>query len=239
MTRNLKAIGLALLLAALATSALAATGAFAEEEEGAPGTLTAAAYPATLDGTDVAGQTNAFTLFGEEIVCPDSSYTSGQIAAATTAVTITPTYNNAQCSAGGGGHKVTVTMNGCDYQLNIGKTTTKFKDNYYVTIDLLCPPGKDVEIHKYFGMKDEFIQECKYTIKEQKGLKGAKVTNEIDAGGKTTGTFTLETGPENILASKSGTCGAEDTKVGKIDMNITFKGTDKDGKADNIEITDS
>ncbi|HEX6687995.1 MAG TPA: hypothetical protein VF085_04935, partial [Solirubrobacterales bacterium] len=128
---------------------------------------------------------------------------------------------------------------GCDYQLNIGKTTTKYKDNYYVTVDLLCPSGKDVEIHKYVGMNNELEPECKYTIKEQKGLKGAKVTNETDAGGKTTGTFTLETGPENIAASKSGMCGAEDTKVGKLDVNITFKGTDKDGKANNIEITDS
>lgn len=238
MTRALKIIGPVLLLIALAISALAATGAFAEEEEGAPGTLQAAEYPATLDGTDIATATNAFTLFGEKIVCPDSSY-SGQIAAKTTEVTITPTYNNNECSAGGGGHKVTVTMNGCDYMLHIGNTTKKFYDNYYVTIDLICPKEADVEIHKYLNVKDESVQLCKFTIKEQKGIKGAKIYNEYDPESTgTEGTLVLETPLANITATKSGACGAGNTNTGEIDLGITFKGTNKDKAENPLYITD-
>lgn len=238
MTRILKFIGLAMLLAALATGALAATGAFAEEEEGAPGSFQAAEYPATLDGTDIAGAKNAFTLFGEEIVCPDSSY-SGSIAGKTAEVTITPTYNNAKCSAGGGGHKVTVTMNGCDYKLHVGNTTKKFYDNYYVTFDLVCPAGKDIEIHKYLGMADEAFTVCKYTIGAQNGIKGAKLYNEYDKDSTgTTGSFVVETPLSKITATKSGTCGAEATNAGEIDLGITFKGTNNAGAANPIYVTD-
>jgi hypothetical protein len=235
MTRKIKAVGLALLLAATATSALLATGASAEEE-GKPGTLTAVEYPATLDGTDDTG-TNAFTLFGESIVCPDSSYT-GQITKATTTITITPTYNNANCSAGGGGHKVTITMNGCDYLFHIKGTTEAFVDNYFISVDLLCPAGKDVEIHKYLNAKDETVQICKYTIKEQKGITGGKIENEVDGTGKTTGTLTLENTLKGILATKTGTCGEGVTELGGYDVHITFKGTNAKGAANSLSITD-
>jgi hypothetical protein len=237
MTRMIKIVGLALLLAAAATSALVATGASAEEEEGGkPGTLTASVYPATLDGTDDTG-TNAFTLFGEKIVCPDSSY-SGQIANATATFTITPTYNNALCSAGGGGHKVTITMNGCDYLFHIKGTTEAFVDNYFIWVDLLCPPGKDVEIHKYLNVSSEAVQICKYTIKEQKNIKGGKIENEVDGAGKTTGTLTLENTFKKIVATKTGTCGEGVTELGEYDVHITFKGTDAKGAANGLNITD-
>jgi hypothetical protein len=235
MTRKIKAIGLGLLLAILATTALVATGASAGEE-GKPGTLTAAEYPATLDGTDDTG-TNAFTLFGEKIVCPDSSYT-GQITKATTTFTITPTYNNANCSAGGGGHKVTITMNGCDYLFHINGTTEAFVDNYFISVDLLCPAGKDVEIHKYLNVKDETTQICKYTIKEQKGISGGKIANEVDGAGKTTGTLTLENTFKKIIATKTGTCGEGVTELGEYDVHITFKGTNSKAAANAIDITD-
>jgi hypothetical protein len=235
MTLKIKVFGLALLLAAAATSVLLVTGASAEEE-GKPGTLTATEYPATLDGTDDTG-TNAFTLFGDNIVCPDSSY-SGQITKATATFTITPTYNNANCSAGGGGHKVTVTMNGCDYLFHIKGTTEAFVDNYFISVDLLCPEGKDVEIHKYVNAKDELTQLCKYTIKEQKGIVGGKIENEVDGAGKTTGTITLENTFKNIVATKTGGCGEGATEMGEYDVHITFKGTNAKGAPNNLSITD-
>lgn len=241
MTPKLKAIGLTAVLAALAMTALAATGAFAgeeeEEEEGAPGTYTAAEYPATLDGTDAtaAGKTNAFTFFGEKIECPDSSYSSS-IPNAIDEITITPTYNNAQCSAAGGANKVTVTTNGCDYKVHTAGTTKTIYDNYYATAEILCPPGKDIEIHKYAD-KTEAVQICKYTIKEQKGIAGPKLQNEHVKEG-TTGTLILEREFRALVVTKSGTCKDGEDKAGKIDLYVTFKGTNGSGKEDPIWVSD-
>jgi hypothetical protein len=231
MNRNLKAIGLGLLSIALAAMALTATGASAEEEEGAQGTLTAAEYPATIDGVEEnAAGVNAFTLFGEKIVCSGSTF-NGQIAKATTTFTITPTYNN--CTAGGGGHKVTITMNGCDYLFHIEGTTPAVKDNYYITVDLLCPEGKDVEIHKYLNASNETIEICHYTIKEQKGLRRGKITNDT-----TNHDLLLEKSYKSIVAEQSGGCGENITAEGEYDVSITFKGTNGKGGANKLEITD-
>jgi hypothetical protein len=98
--------------------------------------------------------------------------------------------------------------------------------------------GKDVEIHKYLNVKDEAIQICKYTIKEQKGLTGGKIENEVDGTGKTTGTLTLENTFKKILATKTGTCGEGVTELGEYDVHVTFKGTNGKGAANSLSITD-
>jgi hypothetical protein len=243
MSHSRKIIGLAMLLAVIAVSALAATGAFAEEEEGGGniGTLSAEKYPATLDGTDeaVAGATNAFTLGGLKVECPDSSY-SGTITKATSSFTITPTYST-KCFSGA--KKATVITNGCSYQVTIQHTTDKngFKDNYFFYTDILCPVGQDIEIRVYEAADNENVEFCKITIKEQLNLKEkGKVQNEVDAAGNTTGTIFLENVIKNIAATKSGKCGAADIKTGIYDIsNITFKGTDSSKGANKITITDA
>jgi uncharacterized protein YceK len=232
MSRNLKATGLALLLVTVAATALMAGNASAEEEEGAQGTLTAAEYPATLDGTEEnAVGTNAFTIFGEKIVCNGSTF-SGSIAKATTTITLTPTYNN--CSAGGGGHKVTITMNGCDFVVHIEGTTPAVKDNYYNSLDIICPLEHQIEIHKYVNASNELLGvACLYTIGEQKGLLRGKVTNDT-----TNKDLLFEKTYKKITAKQSGACGANETTTGEYDVSITLKGTNSKGAANALEITD-
>jgi hypothetical protein len=232
MTRKLKAIGLAL-LATAAIAALIVSNASAEEEiEGAQGTLTAAEYPATVDGTEEnAAGTNAFTIFGEKIVCNGSTFSSS-IAKATTTVTLAPTYNN--CSTGGGGHKVTITMNGCDFVIHIEGTTTTIKDNYFNTLDIICPAGKEIEIHKYVNATNELLGvSCLWTIGEQKGLRRGKVTNDT-----TNKDLLLEKSYKKIVAHQHGACGEGETTEGEYDVSITLKGTNGKGMADALEITD-
>jgi hypothetical protein len=238
MTRNLKIVGLALLLAALAVSALAATGAFAGEEDPEEGKtigeLSAKQYPATLDGTDKANETNAFTLSTLKIECPDSSYT-GSIAAATTTFTIMPTYNN--CVQGT--RKATVITNGCGYQIELLNTTTLgYKDNYFFLTNIICPENKDIEIRIFEG-GTENVEYCKFTIKEQKGLKKGKLQNE-PVGGVTNGTFKLERFIDNIVATKSsdaGGCGNEEVKDGRYHIGIGFKGTTNAGGVNDVTVS--
>lgn len=242
MIRNLKVTRLALLLVVLTTSVLAATGAFAGEEgeEGGPnpGTLSADAYPATLDGTDVALplQSNAFTLFGMKIECPDSSY-SGVINGATGSFTIVPTYNK-QCLADGK-NKATIMTNGCDYQITLRKTTIRkndFVDNYFFTTEIVCPGTQDIEIYVYTG-DNENVKNCEITIKAQKLMDRGKLQNELKDN-DTTGTFTLENHLEKITATKNGACGHQELPTGKIDLSITFKGTTELGAENKLKVTD-
>jgi hypothetical protein len=232
MSRKLKAIGLALLLTAAATTALVVANASAEEEEGAPGTLTATEYPATLDGTEEnAAGTNAFTLFGEKIVCNGSTF-SGSIAKAATAITLTPTFT--KCSMGAGGHMVTITMNKCDFVIHIENTTTAVPDNYFNSLDIICEAGKQIEIHKYVNATDELGGvACLYTIGEQKGLLRGKVTNDT-----TNKDLLFEKTYKKIVANQSGACGMAQTMTGELDVSITLKGTNAKGGANKLEITD-
>jgi len=246
MTRNLRIIGLALLATVIAVSALAANGAFAEEEEGeeagdVPGTLVAdKGYPATLDGTDSGATSGIFTLFSMSIQCPDSSY-SGEITGEEPSFTLIPAYST-KCNEGA--HKATVIPNGCGYQFTFRKTTVNKKneyvDNYFLTSSVVCPPNKDIEIKIYEASDNEDTVRCEITIKEQKGLtQFAKLQNEL-SGTTTTGSFLLEKQIENINATKTGVgCGgASETKTGKYDLGITVKGTTDTGAENKLTATE-
>lgn len=241
MTRNLKTIVLALLAAAVALSTLASAGAFAEEEEeaegGSLGTLTAAGYPAILDGTDIAGELNAFTLGGKVIKCPKSTYT-GEIEGETPAFTIFPTYSN--CTETGSNVNATVQMNGCGYKLTLRKTTiqgTDFVDNYFFTADVICPSGKDIEVIVYKAA-NENAESCKFTIEEQPLPDRGKLQNVLE-GGTTNGELKLERQLENIVATQSGPdCGSKKITNGKYHMNIGIKGTTNKGGPNFLAVTD-
>jgi hypothetical protein len=238
MTRSLRIIGLALALAALAASALASTGAFAGEEgeEGGTkdGVLSAGSYKAILDGTDA--ETSKFTLFTYKIECPDSTYT-GEITKADSKFTIMPTYTNCVESS----NKATVEMNGCGYTFTIRKTTVnklgQYKDNYFMTTDIVCPPDKDIEIRLYASSDSEDEEICKITIKAQTLKDRAKLQNLLNVNGKTNGTLKLEHEVQNIVATKSGKCGDKETTIGRYDIGIAIKGTTEGGGENSLEVT--
>jgi hypothetical protein len=233
MIRNLKALGLAL-AATFALSAMAASAASAQQ-----GVLTSDG-PVTLDMYETGVGLNATTMFGEKIECQGTVYTGHQynvtphmpIPGPTTLITVTPHYNNANCTAFPGPRKATITMNGCDFVFHIGNTVGA--DRYALTADIVCPAGQKIEKHVYEGLNEE-VPWCTYTIGPQFGLPGARLTtttngaNDLDI----IGAF------ENIHVEKHGMCGAGTTNAGKWDVDLTVKGTGPGGVETGITVTDA
>jgi hypothetical protein len=233
MIRNLKALGI-LLAAVFAIGAVAASAASAQQ-----GVLTADG-PVTLDMTETGIGQNATTMFGEKIECQGTVYTGHQynvtphmpIPGPTTTITVTPHYNNANCTSFPGPHKATITMNGCDFVFHIGNTIGA--DLYAVFADIVCPAGQQIEKHVYMAPNNEAMSICTYTIKPQAGLFGAQVTtttggNDIDIRGSF----------QNIHVEKHGLCGAGTTNFGEWDIDLTVKGTGPGGQPTGVTVTDA
>lgn len=233
MIRNFKALSLAL-VAVFALGGVVASAASAQQ-----GVLTSDG-PVTLDMTETGVGQNATTMFGEKIECVGTTYTGHQynvtphmpIPMPTTLFTVTPHYNNANCTAFPGPRKATITMNGCDFVFHIGNTVGV--DRYGLSSDIVCPAGQKIEKHVYVGPADEGMSWCTYTIGSQFGLPGARVTtttngaNDLDI----VGAF------ENIHVEKHGMCGAGTTNFGKWDVDLTVTGTGPGGMATPITVTD-
>lgn len=235
MIRNLRTLGLAL-VAIFALSAIAASAASAQQ-----GVLTSDG-PVTLDMTETGNGQNATTMFGEKIECQGTIYTGHQynvtphmpIPGPTTTITVTPHYNNANCTAFPGPRKATITMNGCDFVFHIGNTVPGMPDRYFLFADIVCPAGQKIVKHVYLAPNNEEIPWCTYTIGPQAGLPGARVTtttggaNDIDI----IGSF------KNIHVEKHGMCGAGTTNFGEWDIDLTVKGTGPGGQETGITVTD-
>jgi hypothetical protein len=238
MIRNLKALGL-VVMAVLAMSAVAASAASAQQ-----GVLTSDG-PVILDGVEDGENFFEYNSTLGKVKCPGSTFVAekvggGFLKTGETTSTITPSYNNATCNAGG--LKATVTMNGCDFVFHIGETTSGTTDEYGVKADLVCPSEKDVEVHAYASATNENITACKVTLKPQEGITGLDIGNELKEG--TTETvvphvLTVTGESTNIKASKSGLCGAGTTETAKYKANITLTGTNEAGGETEVTITHS
>ncbi len=196
--------------------------------------------PVTLDMFETGIGQNATTMFGEKIECQGTIYTGHQydvtphqpIPQGATTITVTPHYNNANCTAFPGPRKATITMNGCDFVFHIGNTVGV--DRYALFSDIVCPVGQQIEKHVYFGPADEAMSWCTYTIGPQAGLPGARVitttngANDFDI----VGTF------QNIHVEKHGMCGIGTTNAGQWDVDLTVKGTDLGGLFTPVTVTD-
>jgi hypothetical protein len=208
MIRNLKFLGLAL-VAVFAFSAMAASAASAQN-----GIITSDG-PFTLSGVNRAGSAeseNALTAFGQEVNCPNATYTGHKvnvtphekIANNSSAATITPTYGTCKI---GGTIKATVDMNGCDYVFHLG-ATTGVTDQYKVTATVVCPTGKHIVLTLFtnstFHANNSSF--CHITITEAASYDGLTVTDN------TNNTFTVGGEIKNISADKeviSGTSGPD------------------------------
>jgi hypothetical protein len=233
MTRYLKTLGLGL-AAFFAMSAMTASAASAQQ-----GVLTSDG-PVTLDMFETGAGQNATTMFGQKIECQGTIYTGHQynvtphmpIPGPTTLFTVTPHYNNANCTSFPGPHKATITMNGCDFVFHIGNTIGA--DRYGLSADIVCPANQKIEKHVYMAAGNEEVSICTYTIGPQFGLPGANVTtttgvNDIDISGAF----------ENIHVVKHGMCGAGTTNFGKWDIDVTVTGTGPGGAFTPITVTDA
>jgi hypothetical protein len=219
MAGNLKILGLAV-VAVFSLSAVVASTAWAQQ-----GKITSDG-PVTLDLTETGA--NSWTTFGLKGECP-GTFTGHEynvtphksIAAGATKITITAFYSIGKCVVfhSGGEQSVTVTMNGCDYVLNLGSTVEA--DRYALTTDIMCPPGKAIEMHNWFPA---VFGKCTLTIKSQTGIGGATVAANTGSNDLSiTGTF------KEILLERHGSgfgCSSETSTGGTRHVNLTIQGTD-------------
>jgi hypothetical protein len=155
--RNLKALGTALM-------AVVALGAvFASASQAA--SLTAPPYPASLTAEQESGQVNKFVAGGLTVECKKATFT-GTITAATSTPSATPTYEECETSLG---TKAPIDTNGCSYQFHV---TAGSGDTFTGTVDVVCPPEKDITVTA--GL-------CTIHIKPQTGLNGITYTNITSA----------------------------------------------------------
>jgi hypothetical protein len=258
MIRNLKVLGLAL-VAIFAMSAMVASAASAQLQ----GKLTTEGGGAvTLTGTETGVKANRLTAFGLPVECEGSTYTGEKtlttaeteagktherVPNLATTATIVPIYNQPKCIAtvGGSNFPVTVTMNGCDYDIQIGETTgvqTETKKTFGATFDIVCPKEKDiqVEVWEVGDTEHKVAPWCTVTIKPQTGLKGAHVSSTPKATPKDD--IDLDGTVENITVSRSGSkpllCPTSESKTASFDLDVTVKGEDALGAEKGITVTD-
>jgi hypothetical protein len=221
MTRNLKALGLAL-IAVFAMSAMAASAASAQ------GKITGA-NPFWLHGVDEPGTTTPLEAFGGTTECETATYRGGKVnstsgghhvalPSGSADFTISPTYSGC---LGNGVLPETITMNGCDYVVHVEKTIGV--DLYSSTVELVCPAGKEVTIDVWTTHERHTknpIPDCEYHVPPQKGLAGATVTDQ------TNGHITLGGAAEKItLTRTAGVCGGLlTTKDAKLKLAATIEG---------------
>jgi len=155
MSRNLKALGLAL-VACFAVSAVVASAASAEAYS-----FKAETVPTTLTGNQHAGN-DVFTTDTGTVSCNIATYEGTQTVTPTNSVTVTPSYG--ECKAFGL-FNVPIDVNGCQYQFTVG---TKVSGNFEGTVDVVCPSGKQIEVT---------APGCTVTVKSQNNLGKVTYTN--------------------------------------------------------------
>lgn len=162
MKRSLKALGLAL-VAALAFSAMAASGAQAES----PGKFT------RTDGKELAtvitghqeGLVNEFKVTeGEQSTTCEVATYEGTLTPPAASVTVTPHYDN--CDAGG--LTANIHLNGCHYDFHAGTYIAK-SDTSHGSVDVVCPPEEHIQIT---------AGPCITEVPAQEGLEPVTFTNE-------------------------------------------------------------
>jgi len=209
MTRNLKALGLSM-VAVLAMSAFVASAAHAEAGE-----VTAGAYPATISGV----QTNENVLSNgvRSVTCATASLT-GTLSAASSTVSITPSYSN--CS-GNGSTTATVNTNGCSYLLHV--TTQTSESTGTGTVDVVCPEGKRIQIDIWAtGQHPAGPKLCRLEVPAQNGVNGGEYHNVTAPSGKKGIELTFNANNVRVLRVEgtSTACGAAEKVNGTYTGNV-------------------
>lgn len=154
----------------LAVSAVAALVAvMAPVAQAETGVLTAQQYPAIVTGEQLGGASfdiGALPLRNVECTTSDLDST---LFGPTDPVTFTPKYEN--CRSSPGFTPVTVTMNGCDYQVGFSRpgTTGFAATTGAMQARISCPEGQQIEIHVYEDSvrHAENVSTCTYDIGRQ------------------------------------------------------------------------
>jgi hypothetical protein len=244
MIRNLKALGFVLAVV-LATSAIAASPALAVGQ----GELTSDG-PVRLTGTDTIGQPSAF-LIGDNFTCQGhysvgkenetEEFPNGSLKfrhkisiLPLTTLTVAPTYGSCVAFTGAFTAFATITMNGCDYALHIGKAIKP--GEYAVTLDLVCPVGQAVEMHVYSNSMHS-SSACTYSLGEQKGLAGIVAKNVEEEGVKK---VTLGGTVNGIVVTRKKTvfCSHQEIKEAQLKFHSILSGANEFGSSTEISLSD-
>ena len=235
MMRKIKALGIAV-GATLALSAALASAAQAET-----GVLTAQQYPAIVTGEQQGGP--SFDI-GEQplrnVECTTSDLNS-TLFAPTDPVTFTPTYEN--CRSQPGFTPVTVTMNGCDYQVGFSRPgTTGFPATTgAMQARISCPEGQQIEIHIYENSvrHAENVSMCTYDIGRQ-GFVPAGVYHNTALGiADVDATIQAKFTARSTIGAGEGLCGGDPLTQHlpiTLTCNYTLKGFQDFGGIEGAQI---
>ena len=230
MTRNLKALGLAL-VAVFAMSAMAASASSAS--------VLTSDGPFTLTGTETGSETNFLKAFNVKTKCTSTykgtAVGGGNLASGATTATLTPTYTG--CTTAG--LPTTVDLNGCDFVLHLGAAGA-------VTGDQVCPAGNDITVTVFFSAADHTANKPFCTLHiapaNNQGLGGATLSNhvgsspkDLDLTGAFTGVHVVSTDPGTHPLFCPGE-GTETTKTAELAVDVTVKG-DKESSATATEVS--
>ena len=232
MTRNLKALGLAV-MAAFALSAVGATAAQAL-------TVDVGAGGKTITGEQIVRpehKDHTFTLSsGRDITCTEARF-DGTIENGATEITVTPTFitcysNDTQ--------PVTITHNGCNFRFYGGAGEGPDLLNK-VTVDLDCPTGKEIEIHIYSSHHSHTTAQpilCTYNVHEFVG----KHNNTLES--TTTATpnqddVDVTTTLEVVITRKTGSalvCGTE-SQTASFTAATTLRAYSNDEHTNQVDLS--
>lgn len=250
MIRYLKVLGLAL-LAILAFNAIAASGASAQQ-----GKLTSDG-PVTLKATETGEGANFWTVFNLKTICPGTTYTGHKVLShaettegkkhelippGATTWTVTPHYKQDNHNCKVMNFPATIHMNGCDFVFHIGITTGGIGDTYGLTMDIVCPPGKEITKTLWTTTEDHTNNPnnpfCVIHIPPQLGLAGPHVTDTTNGHLDLTGAF------QGIKATRTASpthpllCPAGSTEAGKFEVDLTVSGSNSLGAPTPVSLSE-
>jgi hypothetical protein len=240
MTRNLKALGLAL-VAVFALGAVVASAASAQV-----GTLTSTG-PVTLIAVNTGeASTNQITAFGGTIQCPNTKYTGHKynvtphtfIPNDVSTTTVTPHFGTCTSKIGAASFLTTIDMNGCDFVFHI-EGTTPGVDTYTVRATVVCEATKHIVITIYATAAKHTANEpfCNLTITENPagylGLHATDLTNgKVSNTGEITGISVDKTTPTGSIL-----CPTETTNTATITVDISSEGKNEAGGTTSISLS--
>lgn len=170
MTRNIKALGLAL-LAAFAFSALAVQTASADTTKHQFATTGEA--PTVLTGEQEAGEgKHKFTVGEATLTCEHVTFSGTVSGTEADHVSVVPSYT--ECHDSSGSVPVTVHVNGCTFTFHSDTEETGEGESAttHAPVDIVCPSGKEITI-----TISEAEKPCVVHVPPQTGLHGVTYTN--------------------------------------------------------------
>jgi hypothetical protein len=206
MSKKLGVLGLAL-VAVFAMSAMLASAAQAAKFESGTGT-----YPTTVTGEQISGPVTGVTVAKHEfktalgvVKCTPSSFT-GTLTAASSELTVAPTYGNTTAGTGctvAGVAGPVVHMNGCDYLFTAGTIAAGVTP---IATHIVCPEGKHIVITIVAGCEltifPQTFAESMISAKNGGGTGSAMTsTDTIDVTGIT---YEIDENPLHICPEHPG-----------------------------------